>query len=198
MKIHYNNTENEKLIDNVIAVQFDGDGEHISCCTKSGHEYRINVAHVETIIDDELTEGVKKDTAEVDETIKRLAAEKDAAEEQKSLYEMALFEIIRQAFILPLGKALNKTDEEIADKVFETIDETFKTLDKNGIAAAMLKSSRYKNIPVGEQRPVKKGDDYCGRCVRKATGACSSCITTEHPSGRISRPSHFLPKDEAK
>lgn len=133
-----------------------------------------------------------------EERLNRLIDEKYAAEEQKSLYEMALFEIIRQAFILPLGKALHKNDEEIADKVFETIDETLKTLDKNGIAAAMLKSSRYKNIPVGEQRPVKKGDDYCGRCVRKGSGACGSCITTEHPSGRISRPSHFLSKDETK
>lgn len=135
----------------------------------------------------------------VDEkTLNRIAAEKDVAEDQKYLYEMALFEVIRQAFILPLGRALKKTDEEIADKVFETIDETFKTLDKNGIAAEMLKSSRYKNIPVGEQRPVKEDDRYCDKCVRKATGACSSCITTEHPSGRISRPSHFLSKDEAK
>lgn len=135
----------------------------------------------------------------VDEkTLNRIAADKDAAEDQKYLYEMALFEVIRQAFILPLGKALHKNDEEIADKVFETIDETLKTLDKNGIAAEMLKSSRYKNIPVGEQRPVKEDDRYCDKCVRRATGACSSCITTEHPSGRISRPSHFLPKDEAK
>ena len=135
----------------------------------------------------------------VDEkTLNRIAAEKDAAEDQKYLYEMALFEVIRQAFILPLGKALHKNDEEIADKVFETIDETLKTLDKNGIAAEMLKSSRYKNVPVGEQRPVKEDDRYCDKCVRKATGACSSCITTKHPSGRISRPSHFLPKDEAK
>ncbi len=190
VKIHYNNRESEKLIDNVIGVQIDGDGRHVTVCTKNGQEYTISLDNIEMIIDDSLTEDR--------DVIKRLAADKDAAEDQKYLYEMALFEVIRQAFILPLGKALHKNDEEIADKVFETIDETLKTLDKNGIAAEMLKSSRYKNIPVGEQRPVKEDDRYCDKCVRRATGACSSCITTEHPSGRISRPSHFLPKDEAK
>ena len=165
MKIHYNNTENEKLIDNVIAVQFDGDGEHVSCCTKSGCEYRIAAANVETIIDDDLTSGSEKELAEARETIKRLAAEKEAAIDEKAEYEMLLFEVK-------------------------------KALDKNSAAAFMLKATKYRNATVTWERPVMRKDNYCDDCVRKGTGACGGCIVTEHPSGRVSRPSHYLSKGE--
>ena len=111
-------------------------------------------------------------------------------------YEMMLFNIIRTTFILPLGKAMGKSDGEIADKVFEVIEETRAALKKEEILKEMQKSATYREKTFSFVRPMKEAEkqigDWCAMCVRKGSGACAGCVAVEHPSGRVGIPSHFL------
>lgn len=54
MKIHYNNGNAEKIIDNVIAIQVV-DGSHpLIVLTERGKEYQVNIGNVEMILNDDL------------------------------------------------------------------------------------------------------------------------------------------------
>lgn len=54
MKIHYNNGNAEKIIDNVIAIQVVDVSHPLTVLTESGKEYQINIGNVEMILNDDL------------------------------------------------------------------------------------------------------------------------------------------------
>ena len=54
MKIHYNNGNAEKIIDNVIAIQVVDVSHSLTVLTESGKEYQINIGNVEMILNDDL------------------------------------------------------------------------------------------------------------------------------------------------
>ena len=55
MKIHYNNGQQEKIIDNVIAIQVIGANELVTALMANGSELTISLNNIEMILDDSIT-----------------------------------------------------------------------------------------------------------------------------------------------
>lgn len=65
-------------------------------------------------------------------------------EQQRRELEIMLFAVIRNSCVLPIGIQLKKTEEEISEKVFETIDAMRKQVDFDKMTEIMNRATRRK------------------------------------------------------
>ena len=56
MRIHYNNGEKEKIIDNVISIMVIDNHSPVSVCLSNGKELTISLNNIEMILDEKVFE----------------------------------------------------------------------------------------------------------------------------------------------
>ena len=56
MKIHYNNGEKEKIIDNVLSIMVIDNHSPVSVCLSNGKELTISLNNIEMILDEKVFE----------------------------------------------------------------------------------------------------------------------------------------------
>ena len=56
MKIHYNNGEKEKIIDNVLSIMVIDNNSPVSVCLSNGKELTISLNNIEMILDEKVFE----------------------------------------------------------------------------------------------------------------------------------------------
>ena len=56
MRIHYNNGEKEKIIDNVISIMVIDNHSPVSVCLSNGKELTISINNIEMILDEKVFE----------------------------------------------------------------------------------------------------------------------------------------------
>ena len=80
---------------------------------------------------------------------KQLADALDKAREENKMLRLQMFAFVRNAAVLPVGRRLNKSEQEITDKTFETIAAAKAMLDVEAVKAAMNlatnKGNRFDN-----------------------------------------------------
>lgn len=54
MRIHYNNGEKEKIIDNVISIMIIDNHSPVSVCLSNGKEFTISLNNIEMILDESI------------------------------------------------------------------------------------------------------------------------------------------------
>ena len=60
MRIHYNNGEKEKIIDNVFSIMVIDNHSPVSVCLSNGKELTISLNNIEMILDEKVFEKGKK------------------------------------------------------------------------------------------------------------------------------------------
>ena len=82
-------------------------------------------------------------------TNKQLADALDKAREENKMLRLQMFAFVRNAAVLPVGVRLHKSEQEITDKTFETIEAAKAMLDVEAVKAAMNlatnKGNRFDN-----------------------------------------------------
>ena len=80
---------------------------------------------------------------------KQLADALDKAREENKMLRLQIFAFVRNAAVLPVGRNLHKSEQEITDKTFETIAAAKAMLDVEAVKAAMNlatdKENRFDN-----------------------------------------------------
>ncbi len=76
---------------------------------------------------------------------KGLAEALDKEREENQRLRLMLFAYVRNSAVLPVGLRLKKTEQEITDKTFETIEVAEKMLDKKAVIAAMNLATNKEN-----------------------------------------------------
>lgn len=80
---------------------------------------------------------------------KQLADALDKAREENKMLRLQMFAFVRNAAVLPVGVRLHKSEQEITDKTFETIEAAKAMLDVEAVKAAMNlatnKGNRFDN-----------------------------------------------------
>lgn len=80
---------------------------------------------------------------------KQLADALDKAREENKMLRLQMFAFVRNAAVLPVGVRLHKSEQEITDKTFETIEAAKAMLDVEAVKAAMNlatdKENRFDN-----------------------------------------------------
>lgn len=80
---------------------------------------------------------------------KQLADALDKAREENKMLRLQIFAFVRNSAVLPVGRRLNKSEQEITDKTFETIAAAKAMLDVEAVKAAMNlatnKGNRFDN-----------------------------------------------------
>ena len=80
---------------------------------------------------------------------KQLADALDKAREENKMLRLQIFAFVRNAAVLPVGRNLHKSEQEITDKTFETIEAAKAMLDVEAVKAAMNlatnKGNRFDN-----------------------------------------------------
>lgn len=76
---------------------------------------------------------------------KQLADALDKAREENKMLRLQIFAFIRNAAILPVGRNLHKSEQEITDKTFETIEAAKAMLDVEAVKAAMNLATNKEN-----------------------------------------------------
>lgn len=59
MRIHYNNGEKEKIIDNVISIMVIDSNSPIIACLSNGNELTISINNIEMILDETIFEEMR-------------------------------------------------------------------------------------------------------------------------------------------
>lgn len=80
---------------------------------------------------------------------KQLADALDKAREENKMLRLQIFAFVRNSVVLPVGVRLHKSEQEITDKTFETIEAAKAMLDVEAVKAAMNlatnKGNRFDN-----------------------------------------------------
>ena len=80
---------------------------------------------------------------------RQLADALDKAREDNKMLRLQIFAFVRNSAVLPVGRRLNKSEQEITDKTFETIAAAKAMLDVEAVKAAMNlatnKGNRFDN-----------------------------------------------------
>lgn len=104
--------------------------------------------------------------------------------------ETLLFAFVWNRGIAPLGMRLGKSEDEIADKVLETIDAAadmvnFKLMHERLASAKKRRKSK-------EATARNKYD--CCDCINEQTPLCDICSSIHFPDGDESKPTHYNAK----
>ena len=80
---------------------------------------------------------------------KQLADALDKAREENKMLRLQIFAFVRNSAVLPVSRLLNRSEQEITDKTFETIEAAKAMLDVEAVRAAMNlatdKENRFDN-----------------------------------------------------
>lgn len=76
---------------------------------------------------------------------KQLADALDKAREENKMLRLQIFAFVRNAAVLPVGRNLHKSEQEITDKTFETIEAAKAMLDVEAVKAAMNLATKREN-----------------------------------------------------
>ena len=80
---------------------------------------------------------------------KQLVDALDKAREENRMLRLQMFAFVRNAAVLPVGRSLHKSEQESADKTFETIEAAKAMLDVEEVKASMNlatdKENRFDN-----------------------------------------------------
>ena len=76
---------------------------------------------------------------------KQLADALDKAREENKMLRLQIFAFVRNSAVLPVGRRLNKSEQEITDKTFETIEAAKNMIDVEAIKAAMNLATKTEN-----------------------------------------------------
>lgn len=76
---------------------------------------------------------------------KQLADALDKAREENKMLRLQMFAFVRNAAVLPVGVRLHKSDQEITDKTFETIEAAKAMLDVEAVKTAMNLATKREN-----------------------------------------------------
>ena len=80
---------------------------------------------------------------------KQLADALDKAREENKMLRLQIFAFVRNSAVLPVGRNLHKSEQEITDKTFEIIEAAKAMLDVEAVKAAMNlatnKGNRFDN-----------------------------------------------------
>lgn len=76
---------------------------------------------------------------------KQLADALDKAREENKMLRLQIFAFVRNSAVLPVGRRLNKSEQEITDKTFETIEAAKAMIDVEAVKAAMNLATNKEN-----------------------------------------------------
>ena len=76
---------------------------------------------------------------------KQLADALDKAREENKMLRLQIFAFVRNSAVLPVGRNLHKSDQEITDKTFETIEAAKAMLDVEAVKELMNLASNKEN-----------------------------------------------------
>ena len=76
---------------------------------------------------------------------RQLADALDKAREENKMLRLQIFAFVRNSAVLPVGRRLNKSEQEITDKTFETIEAAKNMIDVEAVKAAMNLATKRKN-----------------------------------------------------
>lgn len=76
---------------------------------------------------------------------KQLADALDKAREENKMLRLQIFAFVRNAAVLPVGIRLHKSEQEITDKTFETIEAGKAMLDVEKVKASMNLATKKEN-----------------------------------------------------
>ena len=82
---------------------------------------------------------------------RQLADALDKAREENKMLRLQMFAFVRNAAVLPVGRRLNKSEQEITDKTFETIEAARAMLDVEAVKSLM-------NLATNKQNRFNTGD----------------------------------------
>ena len=66
MRIHYNNGQQEKIIDNVLSIMIVDKNTPITVALKNGKELQISLNNIEMILDEDVFEGKTAKDSDID------------------------------------------------------------------------------------------------------------------------------------
>lgn len=69
----------------------------------------------------------------------------DKAREENKMLRLQIFAFVRNSAVLPVGRRLNKSEQEITDKTFETIEAAKNMIDVEAVKAAMNLATKREN-----------------------------------------------------
>ena len=76
---------------------------------------------------------------------RQLADALDKAREENKMLRLQIFAFVRNSAVLPVGRNLHKSEQEITDKTFETIEAAKAMLDVEAVKAAMNLATNKEN-----------------------------------------------------
>ena len=76
---------------------------------------------------------------------KQLADALDKAREENKMLRLQIFAFVRNSAVLPVGRRLNKSEQEITDKTFETIEAAKNMIDVEAVKTAMNLATKKEN-----------------------------------------------------
>ena len=76
---------------------------------------------------------------------KQLADALDKAREENKMLRLQIFAFVRNSAVLPVGIRLCKSEQEITDKTFETIEAAKNMIDVEAVKAAMNLATKREN-----------------------------------------------------
>ena len=76
---------------------------------------------------------------------KQLADALGKEREENRMLRLQIFAFVRNSTVLPVGRLLNRSEREITDQTFETIEAAKNMLDVEAIKAAMNLASKKEN-----------------------------------------------------
>lgn len=76
---------------------------------------------------------------------RQLADALDKAREENKMLRLQIFAFVRNSAVLPVGRRLNKSEQEITDKTFETIEAAKNMIDVEAVKAAMNLATKREN-----------------------------------------------------
>ena len=121
----------------------------------SDKEFQALVKKVEPVESQSANDGSLRELETYEQECRLAAANKqladalDKAREENKMLRLQMFAFVRNAAVLPVGRRLNKSEQEITDKTFETIAAAKAMLDVEAVKAAMNlatnKGNRFDN-----------------------------------------------------
>lgn len=76
---------------------------------------------------------------------KQLADALDKAREENKMLRLQIFAFVRNSAVLPVGRLLNRSEQEITDKTFETIEVAKGMIDVEAVKASMNLATKKEN-----------------------------------------------------
>ena len=76
---------------------------------------------------------------------KQLSEALDKAREENKMLRLQMFAFVRNSAVMPVGRSLNKSEQEITDKTFETIEAAKAMLDVEAVKELMNLASNKEN-----------------------------------------------------